>query len=72
MKTKTPHLDNLEKCKCQNIEYIDNSNITSINTHYGKSSNQIMASTIKRNKYKTQYIDIFRSTLTTIPPRNKF
>lgn len=71
MKRRTPHLDNLEKCKCQNKENIDKTKFTSISSHNGKSNNIILAEKIRINHYSTQYIN--RDTNKFIlPPRNKY
>jgi len=73
MKSLTPHLENLEKCKCNNKDTIDDSKFTSITTYDGQTASQILASRVRRKKYTTQYVYTFRDTQRTIvPPRNKF
>ena len=73
MKKRTPHLDNLEKCKCNNKDTIDDSKKTLIETHNSETGSQILARRVRMNKYTTQYVYTFRDTERPIvPPRNKF
>ena len=73
MKKRTPHLDNLEKCNCNNKDTIDKSKLTSVHTHKSETGSQRLARRVRMKKYRTQYVYTFRDTETPIvPPRNKF
>lgn len=73
MKKRTPHLDNLEKCHCNNKDTIDKSKLTSVDTHNSETGSQRLARKVRMNKYTTQYVYTFRDTERPIvPPRNKF